>query len=335
MRGTADRRAFLQAAGAVSAVGLAGCIDSLDSLAGDGEYPSQSLTNVVPYDEGGGSDVIVRQIMPIVSDELGEDIQIDNMPGASGLRGAGHVMNAEPDGYTFLKINVQLASITAMINPPDFEFSDLKGLCVVGGSPLAVIANPDLELEGLQDAIDRYENGELDNIGGLGAMFLVQAVILRDQYGLDWNSYIQYDGSGPVVQAVASGEVPLGIVSDAAAEGAIESGDVEGAVVLHSSGSIAMPETDTITDQGFDDMDFVGEATRCTWVPPETPEDRIETLSEAIRTGIEAEETQEWAEESGNRLEWEPADQADAYMEEVWEEVPERIDIDELREEAE
>ena len=322
------RRTVLKAIGVTGLAGLAGC------LGDEGEFPDGDLTALIPFDEGGGSDTYIRQMADPLSNELGQDIRVDNVPGAGAMRGIGQLLTSDPDGYTFSKFNPLTTSIEAMINPPDFEMQELKGLATIGFNAIVVIADADEELADFDEAVDRYADGEFENIGGLGANYLPKAMFFQERYGMPWDNYIQYSGAGPINQAVASGEVPLAITSDEGATAAVDGGDADVLAVLTSNGSSVFPDAPTITDLGYDEMDFLGQVTRSMWVPPETDEDRLEVLTEAVEATIESEAVQEWSEETGNEMVYGPPEEADRVLEEVWAEIPDLVDIDDLREEA-
>lgn len=322
------RRTVLKTIGVAGLAGLAGC------LGDEGEYPDDDLTAVVPFDEGGGSDTYVRQMAGPLSDELDQDIRVENVPGAGAMRGIGQLLTSDPDGYTFGKFNPLTTSIEAMINPPDFEMQELEGLATIGFNAIVVIGNADEGLDDFDDAVDRYDDGEFENLGGLGVNYLPKAMFFQERYGMPWSNYIQYSGAGPINQAVASGEVPVAITSDQGATAAVDGGDADVLAVLTSNGSSVFPDAPTITDLGYEGMDFLGQVTRSMWVPPETPEDRVEALSEAIEATVESDEVQSWAAETGNEMAYGPPEEADQVLEDVWAEIPDLVDVDDLRDEA-
>lgn len=324
-----DALTTLGAGAAAGLTGLGGC------LGAEGEYPADPLTVIIPFDEGGGSDTIVRQMADPLSEELGQDLRIENVPGAGAMRGIGQLIGSEPDGYTFGKFNPLTTSIQALINPPDFEFRDLKGLATIGSNALVVITDTDLEIEGIDDLIDRYADGDLENFGGLGAQYLPHAMFFKERYDMQWDNYIQYSGAGPINQAIASGEVPAAVNADLSSVSVVEDGNAEVAAVLTTSGSTVFPDVPDVTESGYDEMDFLGQITRSMWVPPETPEDRLETLTEAVEATVESDTVQDWADETGNRMAYGPPENADQVLDQIWEEIPEVVDVEELREAAE
>lgn len=328
-----DRRAFLRSAGIATGgmVATAGC---LGELTGDGEFPDDSIEIIVPFDEGGGSDVIVRQMADPLSNELDVGIEVNNVPGAGAMRGIGQLLNSDNDGYTIGKFNPLTTSIQAMIEPPDFEMTDLDGLATIGFNAIVVIGNADEGIEGMDDLVGRYENEDFETIGGLGVNYLVHATFFQELYGMPWDRYIQYSGAGPINEAIASGEIPAAITSDAGAASAVDSGDADVIAILTSQGSEVFPDAETVVDQGYEEIDFVGQVTRSMWAPNDTPEDRIEVLTDAIGNVIESEDLQSWSEESGNPLVYDGPENANETLANIWEEIPETVDIDNLREEA-
>ncbi len=326
-----DRRTYLQLAGVGGAASLAGC---LGELTGGGDFPDGTITCIVPFDEGGGSDVIVRQMADPLSENLDTNIEVTNVPGAGAMRGIGQLTSEDADGYTIGKFNPLTTSIQAMIEPPDFEMTDLEGVATIGYNAVVVVADPEEEVEGMDDLIGRYEDEEFETIGGLGVHYLVHASFFRELYDMPWDRYIQYSGAGPINEAIASGEVPAAVTSDAGAASAVESGDADVVAVLTSQGSEVFPDAETVVDQGYEEIDFVGQVTRSVWAPHETPDDRIEVLSEGLQETIESDEMQAWADESGNPLEYNGPDHANETLEEIWSDVPELVDVDDLRDEA-
>ncbi|WP_244510241.1 Bug family tripartite tricarboxylate transporter substrate binding protein [Natronobacterium texcoconense] len=307
---------------------LAGCLGS------DGEYPADTITSIIPYDEGGGADNIFRQMADPLSEELGTDIHIENVPGAGAMRGIGQLLGEEPDGYTIGKFNPFTTSVQAMVNPPDFDMEDLQGLATIGLNAIVLIGDPDEEFDDVADLIDRYNDGEFGNIGGLGASYLPNAAFFEQEYGMGWENYVEYSGGGPINQAVASGEIPAAFNTDGSALPAAESDEVDVLAVLTSNGSEIFPDAPVITELGYENMDFIGQITRSMWVPPGTPEEQLETLTEAVEATVESDTIQEWADETGNTMTYGPPEEADDVLEQIWSDIPDVVDIDDLQDDS-
>lgn len=336
-----NRRQVLRNAGVASALmtGLAGCSGNLGG-GGDGggngdEYPSDDLRYIIPFSEGGGTDTFARQMIPIMGDELGTNIAIENIPGSASLRGTGELYHAEPDGYTFGGFNPPSTPVSAMVNPPDFDLQELKGVGAYARTPFVIVANPEYNIENFEDLNSRYQSGELETFSGKqkGGVDHVLALLMKnnEEYSFDWQRYVGYDGSGPAVQATVSGEVPAAISTDTAAQGAVEDNRVDAVVSLSSEGSSVFPDLQSVVDEGYPNIDYLGQLRRCMYVPPETPDDRIQTLTEALEATLENEELQQWAEDTGNVLEYGGPEVAESAVEDAYENIPDQVDLETVR----
>lgn len=338
-----NRRRFLKWTGTASAVGLAGCAGQQGGGNGNGNgtgnggggsgYPNRRLTYIVPFSQGGGTDTYARQIMPQLSEVLGTQIRIENIPGAASLRGAGRLFRAEPNGYTFGGFNPPSTPLSAMINPPDWEMPKLEGVCAYARTPYMIIANPQRNIQGMQDLVNRYRSGEFTTIGGQqkGGILHVMAIIMKNRYNMPWENYVGYTGSGPTSQAVASNEVPVGLGTDTGVLSTVEGGRADVVACTSSQGSSVFPDAPTVTSAGFENIDFVGQLTRCMFMPPGTPDSKIQTVSEGVSEALESEEVQQWSEETGNIVEYHGADYANDILENTFETIPEEVNLERFR----
>lgn len=303
---------------------------------GGSEYPTQRIEYIVPFSEGGGTDTYARQIMPQVSEILGVPIQINNVPGSASLRGAGQMVRAQPDGYTFGGFNPPSTPVSYMLNPADdWELTSLRGVCGYARTPYVVYGNPNQGFDGLSGLIEAYSNGDITNFGGQqrGGIVHVIAQIMKnnDEYGVGWQNYVGYDGGGPLVQAVASGEVPAGVTTDASGLSAAEDDRVDVLAVLSSQGSNVFPDVPSVVDQGYPNIDYVGQLTRCMWMPGETPDGPVQTMSNAVEEALQSDPVQSWSEETGNIIEYNPPEFADEVLQQSFEQIPQNVDLEEMR----
>lgn len=329
------RRAVLKGVGAASAVGLVGLSGNVGA---QGDYPSESIRYIIPFSEGGGTDVYGRQMMPIMGEQLGVSIQIENIPGAASLRGTGELYLSDPDGYTIGGFNPPSTPVSAMVNPPDFDLQELEGVGAYARTPFVIVANPDYGIENMEDLTTRYQEGELEIFAGKekGGVDHVLALLMQgnEEYDLAWDRYVGYPGSGPAVQACISDEVPVTISTDTAAQGAVEDDRVDTVTCLSSEGTEVFPELQSVTDEGYPNIDFLGQLRRCIYAPPDTSEDQIQVLTEALEATLETDEMQEWSEETGNVIEYGDPEAAEEAVTQAFEQVPENVDLDQVREEA-
>ncbi|MFC7009818.1 Bug family tripartite tricarboxylate transporter substrate binding protein [Halalkalicoccus salilacus] len=196
------------------------------------------------------------------------------------------------------------------------------------------MVNPDLEIQDFEDLLSRYSNGELSQWAGqtVGSYYHVASLYMRQNYDLSFDDYIGYEGNGPATQSVVSGENPAGISSSAATQGFTEDDRLEVPVLLGSAGTPAYPDTPTIPDLGYEDMDFLGNLTRSFAAPPETPDENIETFSSAVESVLGNDELQQWGEETGANFEYMGPDDTDQLIDEVVNKVQEELDVESIRE---
>lgn len=328
----ANRRRFLQAVGVTSAVTVAGCLgddeDDDDTAApadDDGDdttepadddddddpgvwRPEDRIRYVVPYDEGGGTDVYARGIVEAFSDALGVPVQIDNVPGAGGLNGLGEVLRAEPDGQTIAGNAGPLEVAPQLLDDPGFDIRDLTGLGVVGRSTWCVVVNEEYEgeVETFDDVLEKYETGEWENIGVQSAgssqdiIVLLYKYVFEEEVGWDWDNRVRYTGTGPVSEATASGEVPCGIGTDAGTQAVVDTGRIYPVCTFFSEGTEVYPDIPSVTDEGYPEIDFIGGVWRGIYGPPDLPDDIIEGYADALQETVDDERVQDWTADTGN-----------------------------------
>lgn len=326
-----DRRRFVKSVGITSSVGLAGCIGGADS---DGEYPSEPIELIVPFGEGGGTDTFARQIMPLVSEELGVDVAIKNVPGAGSLRGVGEAYNSEPDGYTMMAFNPPSTPISAMVQDASFDLTDVEPVSIYGTTQFGIWANPELEITDFADLLERYKSGELAKIGGQskGGVQHVLASVMKNssEYDFNWETYVGYGGSAPALRAVVQGEVPIAMGADLAGDNIQNDGNIELVAMLNSQGSGVYPDAPTVTEEGYPNIDYVSRLIRGYWLPPETPDEKRDILDNAIESAVKSDKIQSWAEESGNVVKYGPPKEAGSALEDAFKEIPERVDLESI-----
>lgn len=340
-----QRREILKATGAASAVsmaGFAGCAGNGDDTGGEEDYPSKPIRLIIPFSQGGGTDTINRVLVPILSDKLGVNIEIDNVEGAASMRGTQEGIQADPDGYTILAFNPPSTPISYLVNQPDFDLTSVEGIASYAIAPAVVTVNPDVAddygIETYSDLVDTYQEGQLEAFAGqsVGSYFHVMALLMRKRHGLDFNpeKYVAYSGTGPAVESVASGETPAGIGIDTATAAFSEDDRLDIPAVITSEGSNVYPDTPTIPDEGFDNIDAVGQVTRCYWAPPDTPDHIINTLTESVEEMVNDPEIEEYAEEEGQQMMYQGPEYADNLLSEILNDIPNEVDLESIREEV-
>ncbi|ELY50942.1 Bug family tripartite tricarboxylate transporter substrate binding protein [Natronolimnohabitans innermongolicus] len=322
-----NRRSYLGAtAGGIGTALLAGCLGE----DGDGEYPDSQLRVVISWGQGGGTDLYTREIWQHIADNHDVGVQFENIEGAAGMQGLTDIYSADPDGYTLGPINSPDVA-QFLIQEPGFGVDDYSYIGGYTRDVWVLVANQDEGFDDLEDVVDAYDDGDIEAIGGqpTGSPSHILAETMQNELDIQWDNYIAYDGSGAVIEAVAGDEVPVGIVTETAAEDAEDQLDV--LTALHSDGSVVFPDLPAYTEYGYDDdIDFMGGFLRAFIAPPDVDDDQLEVLTDSLEEVLESDEMEEWAEETGNDVEFIPPEEALSVMEENQEEIPANIDLDDL-----
>lgn len=322
-----SRRQFIAGTVASSAL-LAGCTSS----GGGGSYPSKDMTYIVPFSQGGGTDTYARKVVPAIGDELDTDIAIENVPGAASLKGTGEILREKSDGYTFGGFNPPSTPISYLVHDPSWDITNLVPVATYARTPYAIFASPDLKIEGMKDLTKRYKNGDLSKFAGLarGGIVHVAANVMKAEYDLQYQKYIGYDGGGPAIKAAISGEVPVVATTDTAAMSAVESGDLEPVAILSSEGSNVFKDAPSPSDEGLPSIDYIGQLTRCMFLPKGTETEKRDTLEEGVKSALKKDSVQQWSEKTGNIVEFGGHEKAKKALNDSIETIPKKVDLDKI-----
>jgi tripartite-type tricarboxylate transporter receptor subunit TctC len=180
-------------------------------------YPSKSVHMVVPFAAGGITDILARALALRLTETFGQQVVVENKPGATGQVGAEAVAKAAPDGYTLL-----VAPDATFVTNPHFynklaydALNDFAPIAGLGISPQALVVNPALPVRSFADLIElaRKKPGEI-NYGtfGIGSSGHLNIVLLGEMTGTRFTP-VHYRGAAPAITDVIGGHIQLMIVS--------------------------------------------------------------------------------------------------------------------------
>jgi tripartite-type tricarboxylate transporter receptor subunit TctC len=290
------RRQFLKSAAAVvagiSAMGFGSIAAAQDAA---DFYKDNVIKWIVPYDPGGGYDEYSRIVAPYLEKYTGARVDIVNMPGSGGMKGAVEIFNSPADG-TYIGIINGSAMVTnqlAGIEGADYRVSEYEYLGRIVADKRVMVAS---KLSGIETFDDLMGNGKPEIVGatGLGGSTYVDAVITGDVLGIDQRVVHGFDRSGDIRTAMLRGDVQAMWGSLGSALSGIESGDHK--VILHGEKNptgilegipsiydIAMSQDDAERKvkilESWEALSAVG---RPVAAPPGVPEDRLAFLRDAF-----------------------------------------------------
>jgi tripartite-type tricarboxylate transporter receptor subunit TctC len=175
------------------------------------DYPSRSITMIVPFPAGGASDVVARIVGNQMSKILGQSVIIENVGGAGGTIGSARAAAAAPDGYTLLAAAMG-SYVAAPVPTPSIKYDPLADFVPIGitaHSPAVVIARKDFPAKDLKEFIVvlRQQGGAVRQAhGGIGASSHMACLLFTEQIGAK-PTLIAYRGSGPALNDLVGGHV--------------------------------------------------------------------------------------------------------------------------------
>lgn len=231
-----------------------------DALA-QGAYPSRSVRMIVPFAPGGISDVLGRVIAQRLGSSLGQQVVVDNRPGAGTLIGSGIVTKANPDGYTIMIQDMTTHAINATLYSrlPYDSVKDFTGITLVAQTPLLLVVNQALPVKTVGDltALIRTRGGKFNyGSSGNGTILHLASESYRMAAKLEM-AHIPYNGSGPAVAALLSDQVGLVFSTMPAALPQVKAGKLRGLAVTTLKRNGSVPEVPTMAESGLPNFDLV------------------------------------------------------------------------------
>ena len=246
------RRHWLQAALVGTALAFAGSAMAQN-------YPSKPIRLVVPFTPGGVTDTSGRLIAEQLSKRLGQQVVVDNKPGASGNIGTQQVAAAEPDGYTLLLG----FDGTMVINPhvfPKTGFDTLKDFAPIGkigDAVLILVAHPSSSAKTLKEVIalsKSEKNGLSYGTSGTGGTPHIAGELLRQKTGANL-VHVPYKGGGQALTDVLGGNIPLVYTAIASAMPHVKSGKLLPIAVSSAKRASSLPDVATFIENGVADFE--------------------------------------------------------------------------------
>jgi tripartite-type tricarboxylate transporter receptor subunit TctC len=222
-------------------------------------YPDRPIRIIVPFEAGGGGDIIVRIIGQELSQRLRQAVLVENRAGASGNIGTDVVAHARPDGYTLLMSNVAPMAINAAVFK-QLPYNPVKDFTAI--SPLAVFVNilvvpPSLNVHSVGElvALSKRKPAGLNYASaGNGSITNLAAVMFRFATGANMTQ-VPYRGGGPAIAALVGEQVDLYFSSLPAALPYVKDGRLVALGVTSAKRTESASEIPTLAEAGLADFD--------------------------------------------------------------------------------
>jgi len=220
------------------------------------DYPTKSITVIVPFPAGGASDVVARISGNQMSKILGQPFIIENVSGAGGTVGSARAAAAAPDGYTLLAAAMG-SHVAAPVLTPNVKYDPLVDFVPIGitaHSPAVVIARKDFPAQDLKEfvAVLRQQGGALRQAhGGIGASSHMACLLFTEQIGAK-PTLVAYRGSGPALNDLLGGHVDFMCEQSVSVAESVLAGLVKAYVVSAPERLAMLPNVPTAKEAGVD-----------------------------------------------------------------------------------
>ena len=260
------------------------------------EYPTKPIRLIISFPPGGSSDLIARVIAPRMAERMGQQVLVENRPGAGGNIGVDAVAKSAPDGYTIglAAAGALSTNINLYPNMPFHPEKDLAPVSMLAMIPFFLVAHPSqpASLKAVLENAKAKPGAIAYGYGGNGSTMHMAGELLKMMAAVNLQA-VPYKGSGPVSADVLAGQVPLGVVDVPSAIAHVRAGKMRALAVTTKRRIAAAPEVPTLEEAGVPGYEAIG------WfgivAPAGTPADIVNRLNREIVAALSVPEIRERA----------------------------------------
>jgi tripartite-type tricarboxylate transporter receptor subunit TctC len=245
-------------------------------------YPAKPIRIVVGFTPGGGVDINARLFGPKITEYLGQQVIVENRPGAGTNIANEHVAKSPPDGYTLLINTAALAINLSLYRKVSYAAADFAPISVVSMSPNILVVHSSVPVKSVKEliALARSRPGQLNfSSAGAGTTQHLSGELFNLRAGVK-TVHVPYKGSAPSLTAVISGEVDLTYANIPAISAHVKSGRLRPIANLGPKRSDQLPQVPTMAEAGVKGVEVV------VWyglfAPAATPRDVVAKLAETL-----------------------------------------------------
>lgn len=257
-------------------------------------YPTRSISLIVPFAPGGGNDTLGRLFGQKLTEAFGESVVVENRPGAGTTIAAAHVARAKPDGYTLLLSSIASHAVSPHLYPTAGydPIKDFEPVALLGVAPVILAVNKDVPAHSVKELVELAKtkpDGLKFGTGGVGSVMHTSGMVFSQTADIEM-LHVPYKGAGPAYIALMSGEVDLVIDTAAALMPHIKAGKVRGLAISRDERLLDAPELPTFAEEGMPGFEANG------WysihAPAGTPKPIIKKLNAEIVRAMQTDEVQ-------------------------------------------
>lgn len=265
-------------------------------------YPSKPIRLVVPFAAGGGVDNFARPLAKRLSEQLGQQVVIDNKPGASGLIGGQQVANSPPDGYTLLaSTDTSMYLSSLVMKSPGFDpVHHLTPIISAAITPTVIVVHPSLPIRTMKELVEYAKNspepvpyvtagvGSLHHLTGESLAQVTNGKLL----------HVGYKGGNPALTDLLGGQVKVGILILSVIAPHVQSGKLRAIAVIENHRSKNYPDIPTIAESGLSGFAMPDTAIAL-WGPAGLPAPIVEKINAEVRKAMQSPEVSQNMQKAG------------------------------------
>jgi tripartite-type tricarboxylate transporter receptor subunit TctC len=271
---------------AIAAFALAATL-ALTGSAGAQSFPDHPLTMIIPFAAGGPTDVLGRVMAARMGEILGQNVVVENVGGAGGMTGAKKVVDARPDGYTFLlgTVGTQAQGQTLYKHPLYNTVTDFTPIGLIAEVPIVLLVRKDLPANNLKEFVayaKAHETKMQFGSAGAGSATHLGCVVLNTAMGTNI-THVPYKGTGPAMQDLVAGRIDFLCEIITTAKPQVDGGNVRALAIMTAARSAVLPNLPTTREQGLDVQAYTWNAL---YAPKGTPDAVIKKLNDAMAAAM-------------------------------------------------
>ena len=261
--------------------------------AAQSDFPNKPVRLIVPFPPGGVTDIVARAVAVKLASEWGQQVIVDNKPGASGAIGAELGAKAAPDGYTLIMGNISTLAINAVTfaKLPYDPIASFEPIGMVAIQPLLVAVHPSVPAKTLAEFVQlaRSQPGQI-SYGTAGSSIHLAVEQFSSAAGIKLN-HVPYKGSSPAIADLVGGQIQLLFDPFSSLYPQVSSGKVRGLAITTDKRSSVAPTIPTVAEQGYAGFDV------SSWqgivVPAGTPKPIVQRLHRDLSKVLASADIQE------------------------------------------
>ena len=241
---------------AVAALAAAG---ALPAAAAEQKYPTKPIRMLVPFTPGSQTDILARWMGEKVTEGSGQQVVVDNRPGAGGTLASQYVLSANPDGYTLMMVSTGHAGNATLYSKLPYDtVKDFSGVTRVASVPNLLVVPPSLGAKSVKDliALAKSKPGQFNfSSAGVGSGTQINGEMFKVVTGIEV-THVPYKGAPEALNNVISGNVQFCFTPILVAAGQVKAGKVLALAVSTAKRSPMFPELPTVAEAGVPGFEY-------------------------------------------------------------------------------